>query len=66
MFASKKVEQLIAEGGEFMIDLSQKLARRLTVIGIDAQSLEEQIDELQVKVMNLTTEPKFRLNSYIN
>ncbi|KAA8643791.1 uncharacterized protein ATNIH1004_010565 [Aspergillus tanneri] len=49
MFASKKVEQLIAEGGEFMIDLSQKLARRLTVIGIDAQSLEEQIDELQVK-----------------
>jgi hypothetical protein len=51
--ANESLKQPIAEGGEFMIDLSHELAGRLTVIGTGAQSLEEQIDELHVKFNKL-------------
>ncbi|KAE8389610.1 hypothetical protein BDV23DRAFT_172945 [Aspergillus alliaceus] len=53
MLANEKFTQLLEEGGEFLTDLSQKLARRLTVSETGAHSLEEQIDELQIKVNEL-------------
>ncbi|KAF7587604.1 hypothetical protein BBP40_007003 [Aspergillus hancockii] len=53
MLANEMFTQLLEEGGEFLTDLSQKLARRLTISEIGAQSLEEQIDELQIKVNEL-------------
>lgn len=50
MFKSKNISRIMAEGGDFMVDLSHKLARRLD---IGAQSLEEQIDQLQLKINEL-------------
>lgn len=37
---------LIAEGGDFIIDVTCKLARRISINGILTQSLEDYIDEL--------------------
>ncbi|KAF7586181.1 hypothetical protein BBP40_009324 [Aspergillus hancockii] len=52
-FESESFDRLMAEGGDFMVDLSHKLARRLDMNGIGAQSLEEQVDQLQLKINEL-------------
>ncbi|OJJ78080.1 hypothetical protein ASPBRDRAFT_50878 [Aspergillus brasiliensis CBS 101740] len=53
LLQSESLDQIIAEGGEFMADVSHKLARRLNMTGVDTQSLERQTDELQRKIYNL-------------
>ncbi|KAE8387265.1 hypothetical protein BDV23DRAFT_186525 [Aspergillus alliaceus] len=53
ILANKNLTQLLEEGGEFMTDLSHKLSRRLAVSETGAQSLEEQIDELQTRLNEL-------------
>ncbi|KAL7658042.1 hypothetical protein ACMYSQ_004183 [Aspergillus niger] len=50
---SESFDQIMAEGGEFMVDLSHKLARRFRMTGLGAQSLAEQMDELQRKINRL-------------
>lgn len=55
-FSDENLDMLISEGGEFMIDLSHKLARRLSMGGSSTESLEKQIDELQVNVNGLEIE----------
>ena len=52
-FSDGNLDMIISKGGEFMIDLSHKLARRLAMSGSSTQSLEKQIDELQVNVNRL-------------
>ena len=52
-FSDENLEMLISRGREFMIDLSHKLARRLTMSGSSTQLLEKQIDELQGNVNGL-------------
>ncbi|EKV04777.1 BTB/POZ-like [Penicillium digitatum] len=44
---------LIAEGGDFMIDVTCKLARRISISGTSTQSLEGLIDELEMSVSRL-------------
>ncbi|KAE8406231.1 hypothetical protein BDV37DRAFT_270132 [Aspergillus pseudonomiae] len=51
--ATEKLTKLLEEGGEFPTDLSHKLVRRITASETGAQSLEEQIDGLQIKVDEL-------------
>lgn len=51
--ATEKLTKLLEEGGEFPTDLSHKLVRRRTASETGAQSLEEQIDGLQIKVDEL-------------
>ena len=55
-FSDENLDMIISEGGEFMIDLSHKLARRLSMSGSSTQSLEKQIDELQLNVNRLEIE----------
>ncbi|PWY83321.1 hypothetical protein BO70DRAFT_361456 [Aspergillus heteromorphus CBS 117.55] len=50
------LETVIAEGGDFMIDLSHQLCRRLASSGTDTQIMEEQIDELQARLEVLESE----------
>ncbi|GFN17195.1 hypothetical protein AtubIFM55763_004367 [Aspergillus tubingensis] len=51
---SESFDQIMAEGGEFMVDLSHKLARRLNMSGIGAETLVEQIDDLQLQINQLS------------
>ncbi|GKZ32509.1 hypothetical protein AbraIFM66950_001978 [Aspergillus brasiliensis] len=53
MLQSESLDQLMAEGGEFIVDLSHKMARRLNMTGVDAQSLEKQANGLQRKIDHL-------------
>ncbi|PYH76424.1 hypothetical protein BO82DRAFT_321852 [Aspergillus uvarum CBS 121591] len=52
----ENLETVIAEGGDFMIDLSHQLCRRLASSGTDTQIMEEQIDELQARLEVLESE----------
>lgn len=51
-----KFEELTFEGGEFMLDLSRKLSRRLGSGGISGALLERQVDELEKKVQTMETQ----------
>ncbi|GLB09929.1 hypothetical protein AtubIFM57258_005861 [Aspergillus tubingensis] len=51
---SESFDQIMAEGGEFMVDLSHKLARRLNMSGIGAETLVEQIDDLHLQINQLS------------
>lgn len=54
--SDESLHMLMLEGGGFMIDVSRKLARRLSMSGNSTQSLEEQVDELQLKIEKLESE----------
>ncbi|KAL3257019.1 hypothetical protein ABHI18_007133 [Aspergillus niger] len=51
---SESFDQIMAEGGEFIVDLSHKLARRLNMSGIGAETLVEQIDDLHLQINDLS------------
>ncbi|PWY82688.1 hypothetical protein BO83DRAFT_414210 [Aspergillus eucalypticola CBS 122712] len=53
LLGCESFDRVMAEGGDFVVDLSHKLARRLRTTGLGARSLEEQMDELQLKVSSL-------------
>ncbi|KAJ6116212.1 hypothetical protein N7523_005893 [Penicillium sp. IBT 18751x] len=53
---SECLNTLIAEGGDFMIDVSRKLTRRIQTSGESARSLEDQIDELETRIQRLELE----------
>jgi hypothetical protein len=46
----ESLHQLISEAGEFMIDVSQKLAQRIAANSGTTKSLKEHIDELKVRI----------------
>ncbi|KAJ5346776.1 uncharacterized protein N7506_000029 [Penicillium brevicompactum] len=54
ILSEESMRALIEEGGDFMIDVTRKLARRISINGTSAQSLEDAIDELVTKVSRLT------------
>ncbi|KAK6828808.1 hypothetical protein RU639_003312 [Aspergillus parasiticus] len=47
VLANEQLMQLLDEGGEFLADLSQKLARRLTASDTETQSMRKHIARLQ-------------------
>ncbi|KAE8309788.1 hypothetical protein BDV41DRAFT_567103 [Aspergillus transmontanensis] len=47
VLANDQIMQLLDEGGEFLADLSQKLARRLTASDTETQSMRKHIARLQ-------------------
>lgn len=47
---NESLSQLVSEGGEFMIDVAQKLAQRIAANSGTTKSLEEQINELKAKI----------------
>ncbi|PCG88590.1 Hypothetical protein PENO1_109330 [Penicillium occitanis (nom. inval.)] len=50
------LETLVSGGGEFMVDVAQKLAHRIATSGRSTESLEEYIGELETKVNALELE----------
>lgn len=46
----ESLNQLVSEGGEFMIDVLQKLAQRIAAISGTTKSLEENINELKIRI----------------
>ncbi|KXG45124.1 uncharacterized protein PGRI_096010 [Penicillium griseofulvum] len=53
IISEESLRALIAEGGDFMIDVTRKLARRISMSGTSTQSLEDHIDELEMNVLRL-------------
>ncbi|KAJ5335659.1 uncharacterized protein N7506_005595 [Penicillium brevicompactum] len=53
ILSDESMRALIAEGGDFMVDVTCKLARRVSISGTSTQSLEGLIDELQMNVFRL-------------
>lgn len=53
ILSETSLRALIAEGGDFMIDVTRKLARRISISGTSTRSLEDYIDELQMNVLRL-------------
>lgn len=51
--SEESLRTLIAEGGDFMIDLTRKLARRILFSGTSTQLLEDHIDKLELDVHRL-------------
>ncbi|KAJ5348625.1 uncharacterized protein N7506_001878 [Penicillium brevicompactum] len=51
--SEESMRALIAEGGDFMVDVTCKLARRISTSGTSTQSLECLIDELEMNVFRL-------------
>uniref|UniRef100_A0A093XBI1 BTB domain-containing protein n=1 Tax=Talaromyces marneffei PM1 TaxID=1077442 RepID=A0A093XBI1_TALMA len=47
---TESLEMLVSAGGEFMVDVAQKLARRIATSGRSTESLEEHINELETKI----------------
>ena len=47
------IRALIVEGGDFMIDITYKLARRVSISGTSTQSLEGLVNELEMTVSRL-------------
>ena len=43
----ESLQSLIAKGDGFMIDVTRKLARRLSISGTATRSLEDHIEELE-------------------
>ncbi|EED22637.1 hypothetical protein TSTA_061280 [Talaromyces stipitatus ATCC 10500] len=53
---TESLETVVSAGGEFMVDVAQKLAQRIATSGRSTESLEEYIDELKTKVNALELE----------
>ncbi|KAJ5111461.1 hypothetical protein N7532_001996 [Penicillium argentinense] len=51
--SKESLGNLIAEGGDFTIDVTRKLARRISMSGTSIQSLEEHIDGLEMNFLRL-------------
>ena len=54
-FIKGELQTLLAEGGDFVLDLSDKIFTRLQSGGSSSKSLESQIDELEAEVRALKT-----------
>ncbi|KAJ5941437.1 hypothetical protein N7516_001605, partial [Penicillium verrucosum] len=52
------IRALIVEGGDFMIDVTYKLARRVSISGTSTQSLEGLVDKLEMTVSRLEQHTK--------
>jgi hypothetical protein len=53
ILSEESMKALITEGGDFMIDVTRKLARRISLSGTSTQSLEGLVDELEMNVFRL-------------
>ncbi|KAF4767080.1 hypothetical protein HAV15_009106 [Penicillium sp. str.  len=53
ILSEESLRALIAEGGDFMIDVTRKLTRRISMSGTSTQSLEDHIDGLELNVLRL-------------
>jgi hypothetical protein len=53
ILSEESMRALIAEGDDFMIDVTRKLARRISISGTSAQYLEDVIDGLHMNVFRL-------------
>lgn len=49
-------KSLVSEGGDFMIDVAQKLAQQIATVGRSNQSVDEHIHELEMKIDRLELE----------